>query len=178
MIGRTMDLIPFLKAQPIDTEWELKEHRKKRTRSQNSYYWELVGQVARKCSKDGLIAPKIHNLNLRALGLREIIDGNTVFVDIRDTEEAEEIALSSETLHLAPTSRTHQNKRGETYRTYVMLRGSHSFSTSEMKALLDIMVEEAKAQGIQTMTPNQLEDMRRLEMEAENAKHKGTIGVS
>ena len=170
MIGCAFDLIPFLKAQPIDIEWELKEHRKKRTRSQNSYYWELVGQVARKCSKDGLIAPKIHNLNLRALGLREIIGGNSVFVDIRDTDEAEETALSSETLHLAPTSQTTKNKRGETYRTYVMLRGSHSFNTAEMTSLLDIMIEEAKAQGIETMTPNQLEEMRRLELEAEKCK--------
>ena len=168
MIGRTLDLIPFLKAQPIDAEWELKEYRKKRSRSQNSYYWELVGQVARICSKEGLIAPKIHNLNLRALGLREQIGGNSVFVDIRDTEEAEEAALRSETLHLAPTSRTFANKRGEIFRTYVMLRGSHSFNTTEMGALLDMMIEEAKAQGIETMTPNQIAEMRRLEREAEN----------
>lgn len=172
MIGRTMDLIPFLKAQPIDKEWELREHRNKRTRNQNSYYWELVGKVAKIASKDGLIAPKIHNLNLRALGLREVIGGNTVFVDIRDSDEAEEMALRSETLHLAPTSRTFQNKRGEMFRTYVMLRGSHSFNTTEMKALLDIMIEEAKAQGIETMTPNQLAEMARLEMEAENEQKR------
>lgn len=34
----TRDLMMFLMTQPLDTKWDLQEHKEKRSRSQNSYY--------------------------------------------------------------------------------------------------------------------------------------------
>lgn len=45
------------------------------------------------------------------------------------------------------------------YRTYALLRGSHTFNREEMSRLIDTAVEGAKALGIETMTPDELKRM-------------------
>ena len=172
IVRNTSEMIMFLAVQPQETMWELKEHKKGRSRSQNSYYWELAGEVAKKSVKFGANINEIHNRNLRELGLREYINGQPVCVYIPDTEEAEKAALNAETYHIKPTSQTKEGKNGEVFRCYVMLRGSHTFNTEEFSSLVDMMVQEAKAVGIETMTPLELENIRRLEAEAERRKQK------
>ena len=58
-----------------------------------------------------------------------------------------------------------------TYRYWVMLRGSSEYLTSEMAVLLDGLIQEAKQLDIETLTPVQLEEMRRLEQAAEDRKN-------
>jgi hypothetical protein len=48
MIGTPKYLIKKLLELPEDKEYEIKEHKKKRTRNQNSYYWELLNQLSKK----------------------------------------------------------------------------------------------------------------------------------
>ena len=43
------------------------------------------------------------------------------------------------------------------YRVY---RGSHTYNTEEMSILIDGTVQEAKDLGIETMTPDQIEEMK------------------
>lgn len=45
------------------------------------------------------------------------------------------------------------------YRTYLMLRGSHTYDTKEMSVLINGLVEECKEQGIETLTPDELRRM-------------------
>lgn len=75
---------------------------------------------------------------------------------------AEETALRSETYHLKPTDRVIE-KAGKAYRTYVLLRGSSDYNTWEMSVLLDGMIQETQGQGIETLTPAELEAMRDYE---------------
>ena len=168
----TSQMIMFLAAQPQDLVWDLTEHKEKRSRSQNSYYWELCGKVATKTVKFGANVNQIHNRNLRELGLREYINGQPVCVYIPDTDEAEKAALNAESYHVKPTSQTRVGKNGDIFRCYVMLRGSHTFNTAEMSALVDLMVQEAKEVGVETMTPLELEHIRELEEQAERRKAK------
>ena len=157
MIGKASDLVLFLMSADKDKLWELQEHKTKRTLSQNAYYWVLAGKVAQKTR---IPAQEIHNRNLRDLGLVLRIDGALVPVYLPDNDESEKTALHAETYHLKPTSHVKEGKDGKLYRCYVMLRGSSSFNTEEMTALLDLMIQEAKAQGIETLTPEELERMR------------------
>lgn len=166
----TSEMIMFLANQPHELEWDLTEHKKKRTRSQNSYYWELAGQVAIKSTKFANVN-EIHNRNLRDLGLYEYINGQPVCVYIPDTDEAEKAALNAESYHVKPTSQTRLGKNGDVFRCYVMLRGSHTFNTAEMSALVDLMVQQAKAVGVETLTPSELEHIRQLEEQAERKKN-------
>ena len=163
----TSELIMFLATQPQDMEWDLTEHKKKRSRSQNNYYWELCGEVAKKTTKFGANTNIIHNRNLRELALREYINEQPVCVYLPDTDEAEQTALNAETYHLKPTSQTRLGKNGDVFRCYVMLRGSHTFNTEEMSALVDLMVEEAKSVGVEVLSPAELEHIRQLEKQAE-----------
>ena len=170
MTKNTRQLIIYLMDQPPEAEWDIQEHKKKRSRSQNSYYWELAGKVAEKTVKFGANINEIHNQNLRALGLRECIDGQSIPVYLPDTEEAEKTALNAEKYHLKPTSQTKEGKDGKMFRCYVMLRGSHTFNTSEMSALVDLMVQEAASVGVQTLTPTELAKIRQLEEQAEQKR--------
>lgn len=159
----TSDLIVFLANQPKDVMWDLTEHKEHRSLTQNSYYWQLAGKVAKATAKFGANINEIHNRNLRELGLREYVNDQPICVYIPDTEKAEKTALNADTYHIKPTSQTKTGKNGDVFRCYVMLRGSHTFNTSEMSTLVDLMVQEAKSVGVDVMTPNELERLRQLE---------------
>ena len=168
--GKANDLVLFLMTAPRDTVYDLTEHKAKRSLNQNSYYWSLLGKVAQ---KSRVSSSEIHNQNLRDLGLVLRINDSLVPIYLPDTDEAEKTALNADTYHIKPTSKTQEGKDGKLYRCYVMLRGSSTFNTDEMSALLDLMIQEAKAQGIETMTPDELAHMREVER---NAKaHKSYI---
>ena len=167
----TSEMIMFLASQPHEIVWDLTEHKKKRSRNQNSYYWELAGKVATKTARFGANINEIHNRNLRELGLCEYVNGELVCVYIPDTDEAEKAALNAESYHIKPTSQTRAGKDGQIFRCYVMLRGSHTFNTTEMSALVDLMVQQAKSVDVETMTPQELEHIRQLEIQAERKKH-------
>ena len=157
------EMIMFLAGQPQDSVWDLTEHKEKRSQSQNSYYWKLAGEVAKKSIRFGANINEIHNRNLREIGLREYINDQPLCIYLPDTEEAEKTALNAESYHIKPTSQTKAGKDGTMFRCYVMLRGSHTFNTEEMSALVDLVVQEAKAVGVETLTPIELAQMREWE---------------
>lgn len=167
------ELIMFLAGQKQDTLWDLTEHKEKRSLNSNNYYWKLAGEVAKKTIRYGANINEIHNRNLRELGLREYINDQPLCIYIPDTEEAEKTALNAESYHIKPTSQTRVGKDGTVFRCYVMLRGSHTFNSEEMSALVDLMVQEAKAVGVETLTPIELAQMRELERQHEKQKNKG-----
>ena len=167
---KTGELIIFLAAQDQNKEWDLAEHKEKRSLNQNSYYWQLASKVAKKSVKFGANINEIHNRNLRELGLREYIDDQPICLYLPDTDEAEKKTLNAESYHVKPTSQTKAGKDGTMFRCYVMLRGSHTFNSEEMSSLVDLMVQEAKAVGVETLTPLELAHMRMLEEQAEGIK--------
>ncbi len=160
LMGRIKDL-------PEGTLFDIKPHSKRRSLGQNAYYWVLLAKVAdaMKISK-----PECHNEMLRAYGQPFIAGGAAVRALIPDTEEAEKKVLRDATTHLAPTSQTTTLKDGKTYRTYVVMRGSHGYDTAEMTALLDGLIQEARQLDIETATPDELERMRQHDLQAEESK--------
>lgn len=169
MIGTPMQLIRILSESPPDKKWVLDEFKEKRSLNQNALYWKYCGEVAKKTR---IKAARIHNENLRALGQVEKVGDKLVTLYIPDTDEAEEAVLNSETFHLRPTSETRKGKDGVMYRGYILLRGSHTFDVQTMSALLDLMIEEAKAQGVETLTKRELEQIREIERRR-SERHNG-----
>lgn len=55
-------------------------------------------------------------------------------------------------------------------RTYIFMRGSHDYDTKEMTILLDGMIQEAQSVGIETLTPDQLAEMRAYEQRKEDRR--------
>ena len=164
--GRRKWMITLETDQDITEEYErlkdkvvsvvVKLFRKSRSLNANAYYWQLLGKI---CEVTGENAAYRHNMNLRECGYIELIDGQAVYVVIPDTEEAEKKVDAYESVHLKPTSQIKGGKDGKLYRTYMMLRGSHTFDTKEMSRLIDIVIGQAKDLGIETATPDQIAEM-------------------
>ena len=154
-----------------DKLFDVKEHREKRSVSQNSYYWTLLSKLARKLHMSNA---RVHNMLLRDVAPPFEIGGQVAMQPIPDTEEAEQQVLEAETYHLRPTSGIIETKDGKRCRWYVVLRGSSTFNTEEMSALLDKLIEDCKAQGIETMSPAELEKIREYEREHERRMAKNT----
>lgn len=125
---------------------EIKEKKRKRSLDQNALYWAVLTQVAKKLN---ISNPRCHNLMLRRYGVPERYGDQAVYVVLPDTEEATEKALEAETYHLKPTSQVKEGKDGNNYRTYLLLRGSSTYDSSEMSRLVNGMLDEAKELGIE-----------------------------
>lgn len=138
-----------------DSELKLKlcRYRQKRSLNANSYYRTVLSAMA---EINRISLNRQHNLLLRRYGQFERIDGNLITVEIPELDSNEELVDESETVHLKPTSRTVTAKNGTEYRSYLLLRGSHTYDSREMSRLLEGTISEAKAMGINTMTPEEL----------------------
>ena len=166
--GCAKDLIFQLARLDDEKIYDVIPHREKRSLNSNSYYWKLLSQVADKLR---ISKSRLHNDMLRHFGQRMEVDGKPVVVYLPDTEESENTAMESDTVHLKQTSKTLEGNNGITYRAYVMLRGSSTYTVSEMSVLVSGIVQEAKQLGIETLTPAELEQMRMLEQQAEERRN-------
>ncbi len=167
MIGTITQVIPKIggtvvmidtKAPPSECEKlkdvDIKEHKARRSLNANSYYWQLVGKLAQ---TERLSTSYIHNLLLRQYGQPEYVSDRLVYVVIPDDDMSTRKAEESDTYHLKPTSQVKIGKDNIAYRTYIMLRGSHSYDTKEMSCLINGAVEMAKESGIETLPPQEIE---------------------
>lgn len=134
-----------------DLKIEIKPNTGKRSLDANAYYWALLSQLG-----DKLRVSKayLHNMMLRRYGQPELYGEKMVYVVIPDTEEAQKQAEEDEYTHLKPTSEIRQGRDGN-YRTYILLRGSHSYNSQEMAALINGLVDECSGLGIETLTPEE-----------------------
>ena len=155
MTGTPMQLIRVLSESPADKKWTLEEHSEKRSLNANAYYWKITSLLAEKL---GLTTSRLHNTFLRDCGYVDRLNGDIVTVFLPDDDETENIVMESTTYHLYPTSHVTEGKKGN-LRCYAVLRGSHTFNRKEMSRLIDLLVTEAKQQGIETLPPAELERM-------------------
>lgn len=169
MTGNAQEIITFLFDADKKQIWDIEPHKEKRRLSQNAYYWVLLEKLA---VKTHVSKAEIHNTNLRALGLVERMGDKPIYIMLEDTEKVEKQTLLAETYHLAPTRQTKTGTDNKTYRWYVMLRGSSSMNVEEMSALVDLAVQDATANGIEVLTPNELAHMRELERQHEKKHNK------
>lgn len=155
MTGKAAEIIRWLTMQKPDAVFEIKPHKKKRSMDANGFYWKLVTDIAEalKVSK-----PEVHNVLLRRYGQAQGIDGRLVTVYIPDTEKAAKQALMAEEYHIKPTSYVQVGSKGQVFRQYVMLRGSHTYDSREMSILIDGAIDEAKQAGVHIdLTPAEME---------------------
>lgn len=131
---------------------EIKEHREKRSLDANRLYWSVLGQLA---AVLGQTNAATHNILLRRYGQLEQYGNKLVYVVLPDTDEAAEKAIESETYHLKPTSQTRRGKDGLTYRTYMLLRGSHDYDKREMSRLIDGLLSECREMGLDVISESE-----------------------
>lgn len=132
------------------------KHDKKRSLNANSYYWLLLGRLSKALK---ISSSFCHNLMLRRYGAIEEFDGQAVYWVIPDTDEASRKADEAETYHIKPTSEVREGKDGQMYRTYVLLKGSHSYTREEFRVLLEGLLNECRLQGIETKCKEEIDSL-------------------
>ena len=150
MQGTIKELIPQMLELDNEKLYELKEVKKKRTLDQNSYYWLLLNKLAKKL--------KIPSAELHF----ELIKKSCPFEEYLVPEASNLRALEYY------EERNKIEKNGKEFKVIRVYVGSSLLDTVEMGILLDNLIDECKLQGIETMTPEELEKMRSLKESRKN----------
>ena len=128
----------------------------KRGLTANAYYWKLLSKLSQALE---ISNNHCHNLMLRIYGVLEEFDGQNVYWVIPDTEEASRKADEAETYHIKPTSSVREGKDGLMYRTYLLLKGSHSYTRAEFSRLVNGLVDECHHMGIPTRSQEDIDSL-------------------
>ena len=138
-------------------EVEVKKRSKKRSLSANAYFHVLSDKIA-----DAVGCSKAYSKNslLGSYGQRERDDnGNAITLAVAEGVDM----MEREDIHTVLVDR--DLIKGEWFDIYEVIRPSHTYSKHEFNVLITGTVSEAKALGIETMTPGEIE---RLEGIAEH----------
>lgn len=141
---------------PEDLAVSLAKWSSRRSLDANAYHWVLVSKIAKVL---GQSQNYVHNMLLRDFGQPEIVNGHLVPFYIPDTTDDMAWSMETDQIHLRMTSNAIDDGHGNRLRECFIIRGSHTYTTEEMSALIDGTVQEAKDLGIETMTPADLERM-------------------
>ena len=127
---------------------EIKEHREKRSLDSNAYAWVLIDRLAEK-----LRIPKteIYRRYIREIG------GNNETVCVT-AEAADKLRSGWEHNGLGWQTDTMSSKLPGCVRV-VLYYGSSTYDTAQMSRLIDLIVQDCREQGIETLPPDKLAGM-------------------
>lgn len=125
---------------------------KKRSLNANAYFHVLVGKIA---DKMAISKPRAKNMMLGRYGQRWIDNDAPLILSVLSEHDM----MEQELLHCTPVGTAFL--QGKEFTHWAVCRPSHEYNTSEMNALITGTVDEAKALGIETIPPAELERMMR-----------------
>jgi len=171
MTGKTDDIVVFLLKQDKGIMWDLSEHKERRKRSldSNAYFHVLCDKLRQKL---GISMARCKNHLIADYGQILYLGDEPM---IYKTNAPEDYMMELETLHTKCVKVTTENGREVFF--YRVYRGSHEYNTEEMSRLINGTVEECKAQGIETATPDEIARMQAL-WESRYAKREEQKGVT
>jgi len=144
---------------------DIKKWRKRRSLDANNYYWELVGKLARHFDLDNI---QMHSTMLRRYSepwFNEDGELQTWFVpDKVDIDHFRDMHFG--------IMETGIRLQGTNYIKVYLLLPSHLMDSKQMSRLIDGVVSECKAAGIETIPPEELERM--LSMWRPNEKKRSS----
>ena len=126
-------------------EADLKEHRKKRSLDANAYCFVLISKIA---EKTGVSIEEIYRKAVREIG------GNNTVVCVKD--EAVDALRSGWKLKGLGWQTETMGSKLDGCTNVVLYYGSSTYDTKTMSRLIDYVVQDAKALGIETLTPREL----------------------
>lgn len=153
--------------QDKDLDITAKIHRNKRSNDANAYYRVLVRELAQKQTPP-LSETEMHNVELARYGQWQLLPDGTPDRAIKPPswdwrQQVNEHYQFSEMTVRVPCKM--RNADGtiftvyEQWPLYWVIRGSHTYDTKEMSILIDGVVEDAKEQGIEVLTPDEIARM-------------------
>lgn len=142
--GAVMRFLRSMKDRLYDLN--IKEHREKRSLDANAYAWVLIGKLA-----DAMrITPRdVYRQAIVNIG------GNYEVLPVRD-DAVQKFKETWEEQGLGWPCYDMGKSRIEGYRNLRCYYGSSTYDTRQMSQLIDNLVQDCKALGIETLTPDKL----------------------
>lgn len=143
MTGNAKEIINFLMDQEKEKLFDISEHKNKRSLNANAYMWALINQIA----------------NVMRLSKEDVY-----LQMLKDYGQSEIISLLSE-INIDGYFKYYEvigesSLNGKDFKHIKIYKGSSEFDTKEMAILIDGVVNEAQQLGIETMTPDQIEELK------------------
>ena len=151
MIGTAEEIIHWLFSQPQDGKerlYEIKERKRKRTLTQNAYYWAIVNQLVK--------ALRIPTSELHFRMLKEHAPFEVVSV-------RSDIDVSGYFRYYEEIGTGFAG--GHEFTHYIIYKGSSHMDSSEFSRLIDGAREECEAQGISVLTREEIANLKYVEGE-------------
>lgn len=123
---------------------EIKEHREKRSLDANAYYWALCGKLAKAIHEN---PDEIYRWHVRNIGNYDV-----VCIQTRALGDFTRRWCSN---HLGRFVETRESKIPGCV-TCLTYYGSSDFDKAQMSTLIDNCIQDCKAVGIETMTPDKI----------------------
>jgi len=139
MQGNSQQIIQWLFNQDREKQFEVKEFKQKRSLDSNSYMWVLVTKIAgaMQLSKDIVYIQMLRDY------------GESLLIPLLPEQEPQGFFQYFEYFG-------EKEINGKQAIYYKVFKGSSSYNQKQMSVLLDGVVNEANALGIDTMTPNEI----------------------
>lgn len=144
--GHPQDIAQWLWTQDREKLFLCKEIKPKRSRSQNSYYWELNDKLASALRMD---RNELHFHMLKAYADCEVMT-------VLETVPLDDYFKYAEVF-------AHGRLNGKDYKHVRIYKPSSKMDSKEFSRLLDGMIAECEQQGIPTLTPQEIAKMKFVE---------------
>ncbi len=144
------ELASYIDSLNDDKEYILtvKEHKQKRSLNANSYAWTLMDKLAEKLR---MAKTEIYRSYIKEIG------GNNTLVCVQDTA-LDDLLRNWEQKGTGWLAETEKSKLDgcTNVRLYY---GSSTYDTAQMSRLIELIVQDCKENGIETLTPEELSRM-------------------
>ena len=140
---------------------KVSKYREKRSLDANKYCWVLCQKLAEKQSLTGKI--KVTKVDVYQKNIREV--GYFEFIPMRN-DAVEDYIRHWESRGDGWLCDIKGDSKFKGYKKLQQFFGSSSYDTREMTVLLNAIIADCKEQGIETMTPDELNSL----LEAENGR--------
>lgn len=125
---------------------EIKEYRSRRSLDANAYCWALIGKLS---AKLGIPAEQIYREAIQDVG------DNSEIMPVKD-KALDRWRMNWEKKGIGWLCDVIGPSKFKGYTNVRNIYGSSVYDTAQMNRLIDIIVQECKAQGIETMTPEEV----------------------
>lgn len=127
------------------------KHREKRSLNANNYAWKLITELA---EKNNLPKEEVYKKYIKEVG---------VYKQTEISENAVETLMHSWSLHgIGWFTEKVDYAENDGFVIVNLYYGSSQYNTKQMSRLIDFIVQDCKALGIETKTPNQIAEMLSL----------------
>lgn len=151
MIGKPNELARYLFTLDPNKEYEIKEHKQKRSLDANSYSWVLMQKIA---DKVGNTKEEVYREAIKDVGQFEILPIKDEAVDtFKHAWTKKGLGWICETLG---------ESKLEGYTNVIAYYGTSCYTSDKMAKFIDYIVQECKQLGIETLTPDEIAQLKSL----------------